>query len=299
MVGTDTYALFRGWCAATGRPLGGLSTSDVVAFLWFYPGAASTVRKRAADVLAGLAGDGHPAPAMPPAVRATVWRTPDLRMWDDAEGALLRCPVAGWRHGLTGRRDQTVVVLAGMLGWSRAQIRALGVDQVTFGTDMVRVAGEPVPSHTDPARCGACAVARWVETVAWLDDSPGKTREIITLARRDQIAATHRHTPQRVPPTWTVLLPPIDRYGWPGWAPLSLRSLSKIVHDRQRMDGPPAAPDGDADGPRVRASSMYADLTWDETDAVLDRICAEADVVLARVADALAAGTTGPIPTRP
>lgn len=288
------YGLFVDWCHATQRDPHATTLDTLVDFALFAAAADKTHRRRLIHILRhlNLAGVHLELPTTPTV--GAIWKDPNpAEGIDTVPGTLARIPITGWPHGLRGQRDAFLVVACGHLRLTRRRIQHLSPADVLFRPGRVSLNGTLLPVSDHPATCLVCVTGRWLDTLALLIDSPRKTREVFTLARPATVLAQHHHQPVRAVPLWATLLPAIDQHGWTdGRNPLSGRSMSRIITARQDTDYRPVIADEPADSSRT--PTMYADLTWDEADAVMDRFCDAADAVLARVEAAL-----GAIPKRP
>jgi len=233
------WHLFVDWCQARGLPPLPAAPETVADFLATVPAAESTklVRARVIRRVHREAGVSLPAPEVEP---ETCWRTGEG--WLGLEETLRRIPIAGWKVGLTGRRDAYLVVLTGQLRLTREQARAVTAADITVLPDGgLAVLGRRVPYTDDPVPCPACAVRRWLKILAIFDDhGRGSARSYLFAYKRDE---EHEcATEESVAGLGEMLLlPSIDRYGWLSeWAPMSARTISAILAYRQDAANWPA-----------------------------------------------------------
>jgi hypothetical protein len=267
------WDLFADWCESW--DLGPLpATPEIVErFLHDLPGAPSTRAQRVRAIRARHAAAGFPLmlerPGPPPAV---LWRPDDTRL--DARAAMAQQPRYRFPIGMRGRRDAFLILLAGELGMTRAQIHTLTPDQVRLEGDLTMVGDTGLGWEADPRRCPACVARRWLQVVAVLlvGRDRGATRELLDVRR----ATSEEHDCQNhVAQGWrqaSHLATSIDQWGWvPVDAILSSRTLTTIMGPlRVRTDTVEDVASTRSDGGQFR-SLTSAELA-EKQDEVLDEV---------------------------
>lgn len=296
-IGGD-WALLCDWCVSVGVDPGGVDDAALAEFVAFALPGQATRRRRVRQLVRQLGEVGAPVTAVAAPPVESLWRAPtpsgpggdeaaaSARVWLTWREALTRIDVASWPDGFRGRRDAFLVVLAAVCRFTRRQIRDLSETQIVCQLDGVFIDGVEVPAGDQPAGCGACAVTRWLRALAGAESGRASAQQVVVR----QGAVWHQvHHDHAVPigdarwrEAWQVM-PAIDGHGWlDEFQPLSARSITAITTARQ--DGARARPPLPVAVERPVRPLRYADLDWDELDEVVDRVCAEADVVLARIA---------------
>ncbi|MEV0297008.1 hypothetical protein [Nocardia sp. NPDC050710] len=147
-------------------------------------------------------------------------------------------PSLGWPHGLFGRRDAALLVLAAA-GLSAPRISALTRGDVTEAKDVVLVGDPPIciEAARDPYRCPAAALRRWLTT-----------HELVAQPYGRGLLEHHLQTRTLADPEVGTVRPDVplftsfDRFGWtplpdvdpvtgrrPVLQPLSAESVTAIV----------------------------------------------------------------------
>lgn len=219
----DGWSLFADWCQARGVVTVG--PDDVSRFFEQVPCSPTTAMARVRSIRTHL---GLTPPARPRWVRID-----DLLPLPKA----LRYVPAYGAGALTGRRDELVLV-AREVGVSASRVRTLAGRDAKLWS----VSGHTLEFSRDTITCHRCVLARWLDV---LDVLPplGFRADVQALLFRAP-TKTHRCA-SPVAGRWRsapVLLPSIDRYGWPGGVGLSPRSVVGIT--ARRLD--PSAADGPA-----------------------------------------------------
>ncbi|AMM22877.1 hypothetical protein AX769_22390 (plasmid) [Frondihabitans sp. PAMC 28766] len=225
------WDLFVDWCASW--DLGPLpATAEIVEqFLKDLPAAPSTrsqqirairARHEAAGFALALLRTGRPPSAL--------WRQGDSRL--DPRQAMAQQPRYRFPVGVRGRRDAFLILLAGELGMTRAQIRTLAPDQVHLDGNRTRVGEKVLGWEEDPRRCPGCVARRWLQVVSVLlaGRDRGATRDLLDIQR----ASPGEHDCQKpVAPGWeqvNQLVTSVDQWGWVPVDPtLSTRTLTTVM----------------------------------------------------------------------
>ena len=243
----DDWVVFEDWCTAMGRSALPTTWSTVQEFLVDVPCAPSTTVRRLGAIRGRhISARAQLVDAPPPAPTPTVWRPPGEpvdpadedgpRWWGLAE-ALHHLPVHGYPHGLLGRRDALVLVVAAR-GWSRQRITDLRPAQVRTepvpGIDDIDV---PMSNHG--LTCPSCAITRWLRVLAAWYDTSGPSADSVAQVVDDQPLDVRVHDcAVPVPGGWRgapYLLPSIDRYGHvEHGTQIPSRRVTAIVSSRQR-----------------------------------------------------------------
>lgn len=169
------WSLFVDWCQATGRSPLGTDAATVTVFLEECPSAAATARRRISAINRAHREAGYSAYHLRghPSATVTAVSPADTA----ARAAVLmrglgRIPTYGWPSSVAGRRDGCLLVLAAT-GLRRPQMRSLVVGDITAEPGVVRVSSPdgaaPTFVHTSsesPATCPACGITRWHRVLA-------------------------------------------------------------------------------------------------------------------------------------
>lgn len=276
------YALYLDWCSASGVDVTTTTVRHLAEFAAFVVGADSTGRRRLRNVLHHLAEDG---------VAVHVPATPSFPLWMEGEGlaslddTLVAIPVGGWPGGIRGSRDAVIVVAAALGGLTRLSLCHTPLYSLTVADGVAQIGSVRLQSRDDPRVCPPCVVANWLNTYGLASDFPGKAREQVMLRPARRAFHQHALTDAARLPRWASTLPTIGRRGALGVnTPIGPRTITRVIATRRRGIEEVPLP-----GP-IRTPSMYADLSWDDVDALLDEVCANADEVLARTTAAMASG---------
>lgn len=282
MSATD-WTLLEDYCAATGTSARTVDAGVLSRFVAFTMGRSVTRPRRVRALLRQLVQVGAPVEHPDPPPLEPWWKPVGMPLSE----VLARIDPTGWPGGFRRCRDGFILTVAAA-GLSRRQVQGLsGADlRVRIGT--VTVAGIDVPEAAEaPAGCGRCAMTRWLRVLAAV--TAGGRADVQPLVAGPGLLRWHRsnhdcRTP--LPTSWGeawALLPAIDVHGWPDDSqPVSLRTLTTVM-SYWRSSRPPVVVVPDEPDEPVPDTSQYAELGWDELDEVVDRVCAEADEVLARV----------------
>jgi hypothetical protein len=268
------WDLFCDWCASIDTEPQAVGTPLVEAFAREFPAARSTWRRRLLAIRTGLSQSGfglEEASAARPRQDAAPW----------VRESLTRIPVTRYPVGLRGRRDGWVVVLVGELGLSRRQVVSASPDLVTV-LPRFAVAGVPVPTAGEPARCPRCAVSRWLRL--WgptMFGRRGESRELLDpWTHRDDI----HDCSVPLDDVWQqaeFLTPSIDRHGWASTRqPLSRVSVSTIVNRWRTATGP--TPFNGAVAKEY--AGRFADATSGELAEAYDEVSSRLDALLEETA---------------
>lgn len=311
------WSLYADWCEATGRDAAApLSLERLQCFLGDVCGAPATQRRRLRSIR--HEADNRGIAVEPPSVRVDrCWR--EGPAWLPLSEAVMRCETSGWPHGLRGRRDAWLLVLA-HAGFTRGRIRSLTGPDVQWGrtdTDeqFVEVDGIRFHPTPDPATCQVCVISRWVAVMATDHRFSWRTvRE--SLIRADTLAADDpdRHAcdgdQPSLGPGVATLLPSVNKYGHIDVAePLHRRSITAVIAARLDRSAPRSVPlragqTDRGDRPAHETAGLsdddLLDLLDERLDAYAEQAAALADLV-ASTETALdpiraATGITGPEP---
>jgi hypothetical protein len=138
---------------------------------------------------------------------------------------------------MRGRRDAVIVVLFGVLGFTREDIRKVGAADIRL--DPTSIQGLEVPKSDPAEACPACAVSRWLRILesSLLWGKHGKA-ELLDAVSYD---ADHHDCDDPLGDGWSeaaLLLPAIDQHGWvKSEQPVTARSISAIAGRVQRFTG--------------------------------------------------------------
>lgn len=292
---TGQAALWRDWCAATGRDPGTVTVPALTEHLTACPAPSRRARRaRIRAVLTVAAGDEETRTALlpPPPEPDSAIRVGE--QWLSVDETLASLDPAGWPAGAVARRDAWLIVLLGPLGLTRREALAVApasvdVPQEDTGGWPV-VAGADVPFHPDPALCGACVAVRWLRVLA--ADVDGGRRGVEWEIATDSAAGVGHRCGDGASSAWAsapTLAPAIDRHGWFG-PTLSRRSVTAIVADRQRAFtyAPEAATTGAAAGERRVSTTMGTRPASDPMiDDALDRLDAALEEAMSLASDVL------------
>ncbi|KQO98725.1 hypothetical protein [Leifsonia sp. Leaf264] len=233
------WSLFRDWCEATDIDAVPAGRTAVAAFMATFPAAPSTWRRRIQAIRGGLEEAGYSLDWAKPAV-ASVFR--EGERWATARQAIAQLPTVRFPTGLRGRRDAWLVLLVGELGFTRREAQQITETDISLFPELT-IRGRTVHRAEDPAECPRCAATRWLrvygpaafgfsnETKEILNpwgETPGVHDCSVGLDGVWRVAETRSPV--------TTMMPSVDVHGWLGTeAALSLTSISKIVHDAQRI----------------------------------------------------------------
>ncbi|HET9647402.1 MAG TPA: hypothetical protein VFP34_04125 [Microlunatus sp.] len=158
------------------------------------------------------------------------------------DATLRLLPSRGWIGGLFGQRDRCLLVLSQLAQIPHRHLAQLTAGDVTVadGVATIRVAGQlrTVAGVDDPALCGPCAVARWLQThdvIVTKIATPAVSRH---LRKLESLTSTSRHV-CREPLVLDdrsggqPLLAPVNQWGH---APFPLSPMSPHAVSRQARD---------------------------------------------------------------
>lgn len=318
----DAVCIYLDWCRAQGLEPWPLERSRLDRFACDVPLGETTTRRRRQQITAYAMAQGHPvtqvcspSPRQVPRVRAARADVPNLPR------ALRRIEVAGFPGGYRGRRDAWLLVLTQHVQLTRAQaVRVVPTDVIRGGDEPGpagwTICGVPLDRTPDPITCLRCVTTRWLRVAhdefAWsrsvvrermpstpTEPPPGPISKAAVLEGTG-LEGTGHDCIRPLPAGWRnvrVLAPAIDRHGWAGQsgccgrasgalAPMTPRALTSVL-SRRRSDlassEPPVSPEPQSAAPQ-RDGVRFDETTF----ARLDAICARADVLNARVAEAIA-----------
>lgn len=271
---------FVDWCAAWHRTPLPAERGTVLEYLELFPGSASTQRLRRQAIRARHENAGYPDPAAP---------SPEMRVWpvgDDVhqvERLLAAIPKFRFPTGVRGRRDSFLIVLLGVLGFSRGQARVLSAADIDLA-EQITIDGRVIPVGEDPAGCCACAVTRWLRVVGAV--STGFRGEVLQLVDPTVGTLTTHDCGQPVAGEWRraeQLLLPLDVHGWARTGvSLSGRAISALVPARRAEAESGAQPE--VVGPVIRRPGRFDALSAAEAYDALGDADAAADRALERLA---------------
>lgn len=294
------WALFADWCLSIGWAALPADAGTVLAYLELMPAAQGTLRRRAVAIDAVHRAAGFDPPGRHLSVRAALgFAVPSPRLDpDDVARALGESTVRGWPEGVFGRRDACLLVVVGLLAWTRERARTARVDQLEL---------DAVPMAEDPGPCPRCAITRWLR-IRSLAHRGAWTTVRRSMAGQGAARAFDEPVHDCAQPVLGLglqpLLVPIDRHGWADESTrLSVRSMSTLVAaalaraplPRANLmdDVPlarPAAPAWTverAEAASAKRRGAVSDLQ--DVDGLLDDVSARADAMLAAM-DALLKG---------
>lgn len=160
--------LWLDWCTAREIDPDRAVWEHVQAFATDTPVADSTRARRLGTIRAHYQHRHQELAGAP--IRATAALWPPEAGPEALQGRLWALPAYGFPHGVTGRRDAVIHVLAAM-GLNRAQIVALRPAAVTFDP-VLAITGVDVDMTNHGLRCPKCALTRWLRVLStwWLPD---------------------------------------------------------------------------------------------------------------------------------
>jgi hypothetical protein len=274
------WRLFRDWCLAAGLEAEAATSDTVAAFMVASPSGPGTLKRRLTSIRRVLSNAGLPFDN-PAEVSSTVHTGDGLV---SVREALAQLPVVRYPVGLRGRRDGWLLVLIGVLGFTRNQAVNVRTSDVRH-RDGFRIGGLVVPEAEAPGECPACAVSRWLRVVSQATLS--QRSELRALLDSQTYDFENHDCGTPLPEGWRAvptLAPAIDRYGWvSGGGPLSLLAVSQIVAARQTF----------AEAPKGRATELpmmsgrFVDATSQELAEAYDSVDADAEALLARTVELL------------
>lgn len=249
------WSLFEDWCEAFDKPCLPTTADTIVEFLRTFPSGVptNTLRVRAVrqqhqntgtyldlDALRSAAGRQPFGGMTPP---PTLVRTGPGMTQSVAE-ALTQLPKV--KHGkspapaMRGRRDAVIVVLFGVLGLTRQDIRKVAVANIRVSASgVVKVQGVDIPPGDNAESCPACAVTRWLRIVTSAELGYKKT--VTDRLTAEGYDAAHHDCDDALDDEWThatTLLPAIDQHGWVhAHASVTVRSISGIAGRVQKFTG--------------------------------------------------------------
>lgn len=278
------WELFQDWCTAMDTDAVPAGRTLVETFKQTFPGSAPTWRRRIHSIRLGLAENGYVLD-WPRPESATPFKVGER--WAPIRRALAQVETTRFPTGLRGRRDAWLLLLVGELGFTRREAQSITQkDIVLFPTLTIR--GRIVQRAETPGECPQCAVTRWLRVYGpaafgfW-----NEVKEILnpwadTVAAHDcgfGLDGVWRVTETNS--AVSTMTPSIDVHGWLGTdVPLSLTSISRILHNRQRLTG--------VVEPALRRPVVK--LTAAETRQISDELSDEFDELDARL-EALFAAT--------
>ncbi|MBY6709138.1 MULTISPECIES: recombinase [unclassified Rhodococcus (in: high G+C Gram-positive bacteria)] len=273
--GSSTWALFRDWCAATERPALPADPSTLAQFLTAHPAAASTQRRRVADIDAVHRRSGLPEPGHAVTIRLAVngrRRELTAHFRAAATSMIETIPTHGWPHALFGRRDAMILTLVAS-GMTSTEITVLRRGDITIdGADLVVRGNHRITEDLFGDRSGHGPVAiyrRWAQVQSILDGAvtnrmmadaldPARAGAPRTGDARELIPAARANDP---------LLVRIDRWGHTPWAPDPLTGRSASILARAHLTGQSPTHRGRITGPGEVPDTADP---WFEDDFVLD-----------------------------
>lgn len=292
MATTGQAALWRDWCAATGRNPGVVTVPALTEHLIACPAPSRRARRaRIRAVLTVTSGDEQTRTALLPAPPAPDRVIRDGEQWLSVNETLAALDPNGWPAGAVARRDAWLIVLLGPLGMTRNEALALTpatVDVPQEGTGgWPVIAGIDVPFHADPALCSACVAVRWLRVLAAGVD--GGRRNVEWEIAADSARGFGHRCGDGVPTGWVSaqsLAPSIDRHGWLG-PTLTRRSVTAIVSARQRAYTSLAAETSESRERHTSAAMGTRPAPDPMLDDALDRLDAALDAAMSRMAGVL------------
>ncbi|WIB65607.1 hypothetical protein [Curtobacterium sp. MCBD17_040] len=156
--------------------------------------------------------------------------------------ALAQLPTTAHRNNLPtalrGRRDGFLIVLFGVLGFTREEVRKVTTADIRL--DPVTIQGRTVPrDNGTPPGCPACAVTRWLRVA--LPAELGRKRDVAEAVDPRTFDPDVHDCDEGLEHEWrkaTNIVPAIDQHGWLDvHQPISTRSLTTIAGRVQRFTG--------------------------------------------------------------
>lgn len=245
------WALFDDWCDALDKPKLPTTADTIVEFVQKNPTGVptNTLRIRAIrrqHECAGAPLDLDALQEAATAVNVALRRPVSLvRSGDgltrDVGEALAQLPRG--HHGksvapaLRARRDGFIIVLFGLLGFTREEIRRVTPADVLL--DPLTIQGLPVQRGDDQATCPACAVTRWLRVV--MPAELGFRNDVRSVLDPRAFDPDIHDCDEGLEQDWThatTLVPAIDKHGWvDAHCGVSTRSVSAIGARVQQFTG--------------------------------------------------------------
>ncbi|OZE28287.1 hypothetical protein CH262_02910 [Rhodococcus sp. 05-2255-1e] len=245
--GLPTWALFCDWCVATAHLALPATASTLARFLVAHPAAASTQRRRVADIDTAHRRRGLAEPGKTVTIRLAVnerRREQADRVRAAAASIIGQVPANGWPGGLFGRRDAMILTLLAS-GMTPTEITVLRRgDIIVDSSDLVVSEDHRITSNLFGDRPGHEPVAiyrRWAQIQAILDGA-ATTRMVADALDPNRASAAIACPPPDVVPTARAsepLLVRIDRWGHTPWAPDPLTRTSASVLARAHLTRQP------------------------------------------------------------
>ncbi|WP_331758613.1 hypothetical protein OG225_40900 (plasmid) [Nocardia sp. NBC_01377] len=205
------------WCDGADRTPLPADPLTVLDYLHESGGTPATARRRVSVINTAHRLHGHTPPGGAEPIRRAVNHRRAQRLARRAaaiERLLPAIPIWGWPHGLVGRRDRALLVLAAA-GLPAPRISALTRTDVTIVGDGTVLIGDPaltVVAGPDPYRCPAGVLRDWLDVHTLVPHPAGH-------------ALLEHHLEQRTLPTPTGPVPAGDTplftsFDRRGWTPL-------------------------------------------------------------------------------
>lgn len=187
---------FVRWGIAAGRPVLPAPAQVLLDYLAAHPGTPATQRGRVTALTAAHQRAGLPTPGEAEAVRRLLnpGRAARLaRARARVEQLLVRLPVTGWPHGLRGRRDAVILLLA-TAGLSWRRIAALTQADLTITDTAVSIGPQPLAvldATGVPASCPVAVCRRWAQIAAHAPAATGHLTNEQILTDSDSGGGEH------------------------------------------------------------------------------------------------------------
>jgi hypothetical protein len=228
------WGLFVDWCASWGVEALPASRNTLTRFLDAFPAARATQVQRLAVVLAVhvQAGAEIDVPRLTGQPDSLWAARPGLL---NPRGALVQLPRYRFPAGLVGRRDGFLIVLTGILGFTRSQARTVGPADITISLGGYSIRGHAIPEADLPGECPRCAVAAWLSVIApHYERLRGSYLPLLNPTTADPTVHTCQHDVGVLWRNGVALLPSIDRTGAVGTGgPISARAMTTIIRHRR------------------------------------------------------------------
>lgn len=279
------WALFVDWCASWDLPALPTRPESIARFLEAFPAPLDRQTRRVRAIRRAHEASGEELD-LPTEDRRVALREGDG--WVDVPRALAQ--VVKHAHlkyahqAVRGRRDAWLLVLVGVLRFTREEARSIEPDDIRL-YPRITVRGRRVPKSDLAQECPACATTRWLRVAA--DATLGRritAAGIVSPTGVDELAhdcAVGLDGEWRFAPT---LLPAIDQHGWLTQSALSIRAITSTMALRQR---PGALASGVQRFVPRAATGRFADASLAEVYDEFGDVDRRSTELLLRMADLL------------
>jgi len=290
------WELFVDWCVSFGQSALSTDPGHLGNFIDAFPAPIETQKRRTRAIRKALRLHQIPQLSTDTQGDAAVQNSRALRVgpaWASVSRALAEVPK--YHHpkhfdvAVRGRRDGWLLVLIGVLRFTRNEARELSQSNIQLFPHLA-IAGRSVPKIEPIAQCPACAVTRWLRiTGAASFGFVNEVRETLDPNTLTNKGSTLLNAPVHdciveLDELWrqaNTLLPAVDQHGWVSSAPMSIRSVSAAMANRQGLDA--ITERRVMPRPDREQISRFANATMNELAQAYDDVDQMATIALSRL----------------